>query len=74
MFIFGHDPPNIDADCGALEEEDETDVDTNSLASSAQDGMLPTERMDFSENHVTPSCGKDSSNTFHSGEGMNFGF
>ncbi|CAB4279910.1 unnamed protein product [Prunus armeniaca] len=44
VYHFGHQPPNIAINCSNTEEEVDTYVNVDSLASSAQEGLIPTEK------------------------------
>ncbi|ONI13814.1 hypothetical protein PRUPE_4G246900 [Prunus persica] len=52
VYHFGHRPPKIATNCSDTEEEVDIDVDVDSLAASAQEGLIPTEKVDLAASHV----------------------
>ncbi|CAL2260189.1 unnamed protein product [Prunus armeniaca] len=72
VYHFGHQPPNIAINCSDTEEEVDTYVNVDSLASSAHEGLIPTEKMDLAASHEDPPNGALAHNTFTTGEDMTF--
>ncbi|KAL6282970.1 hypothetical protein ACE6H2_013899 [Prunus campanulata] len=75
VYIFGHQPPSIEASGNEHEEEcdTDTDIDNTSLVSSAHDGGLPQEHMDMSKGQQIFSQEKNTSHAFNNVEGMTIG-
>lgn len=40
VYHFGHQPPNIATNCSNIEDQVDIDVNVDSLASSAQEGLI----------------------------------
>ncbi|CAL2229039.1 unnamed protein product [Prunus armeniaca] len=72
LYIFGHQPPNIGEMATSRDDNSGSDSDDEVLIPSDSEGLDPTEKMDFSEGHVSSHDGHLASNTFTHGEGMTF--
>ncbi|CAL9005467.1 unnamed protein product, partial [Prunus brigantina] len=68
LYIFGHQPPNIGEMATSRDDNSGSDSDDEVLIPSDSEGLDPTEKMDFSEGHVSSHGGHLASNTFAPGE------